>query len=200
MNEPQGTYVDLISGIKNAVQAEVAKINAHNDFENGAIRVLIVPKCPGANEWFGGLDGCEYDFVFHATPGGSHTRPAGWRDTNEDELDCSGSSALQIQGAAYALKHEFGDTSSSMPESAITRGRSRDTGCVVTSVGRYIYTDNIIRGIEIFMRVYVSVSGGTGTENEHCACAGINYIYQWSHKVRVPAYGDEYYLFRAPFF
>ncbi|MDR1032632.1 MAG: hypothetical protein LBL84_01320, partial [Candidatus Nomurabacteria bacterium] len=98
IDELKGTYVDFVHGIKNAVQAEIAKID---DFVNGAVRILIVPKCHEADEWLGGLGmDCERDFVFPATPGGSHTRPNGWRGDDDGECDCSGYAALKIQGAA----------------------------------------------------------------------------------------------------
>lgn len=172
------TVQNLARNIVNAVQAEVAKIP---DFENGAIRLLFVPKCSEAVKYLCGFGkDCEPDLVFPAKEGGKHVRPAGFRGSNEPECDCYGYTAIKIGGCAYAVKHDLGRRSSDMPEDAITWGRVNDKGCVaydVSYANRLGISDN--PPYKHYFRLYVAVSGAEGEEDEQCALAASNVLQKW---------------------
>jgi hypothetical protein len=178
--EMKHTIQTLARRIVNAVQAEAGKIP---DLDNGAIRLLFVPKCGTADGYFGhfGLD-CELGLVFPIKEGASHTRPAKWRGKEDrKECNCSGYAELKIQGCAYAHNHDLGQRSCDMPEEAVTWGRTNDRGCVVydvytTDTESLSVADNPTP-MHAF-RVYVAVSGATGDEDEQCALAA-GYALQW---------------------
>lgn len=169
------TIQKLVEGIVSAVQSEAAKIPG---FDNGAIRLLFVPKCPAGERFLGGFGpNCEIDFGFPIKEGASHIRPA----TEDDkECDCYGYAALKIEGCAYALRNDLGRRSCDMPESAETWGRASDQGCVVYDI---FITE--VFGIadsskpKPYFRLYVAVSGATGKEDEQCALAARDILQQW---------------------
>lgn len=173
------TVQSLASKIVDAIQEEIAKIP---EFDNGAIRLLFVPKCNEAANKIGGFGlHCELGLSFPVKKGSSHTRPAGWRgDSSESECDCNGYAALKIGGCAYAIKNGFGYRSRDMPTSAVTWGRENDPGCVaydICYISRFGVADS--SKPSIYVRIYISVSGATGEEDERCALAAGVIIRQW---------------------
>jgi hypothetical protein len=173
------TFQDLVRDIVEAVQTEIAKIS---DFDNGAIRLLFVPKCDKAVGFFGGFGRhCEIDLGFPVREGASHTRAAKWRGKEDrKECDCYGYAALKIEGCAYALRNNLGRRSCDMPEEAETWGRASDQGCVVYDIfitDRFGIGDN--SSPEHYFRLYVSVSGAMGDEDERCALAASSILQTW---------------------
>jgi len=187
MEKDQLSFRRLVWKLRDAIWAEVAKIP---DFENGAIRLLFVPKSNKASGFFGALGtGCEIDLVHPVKEGGSHTRPAGFRgDKDSPETDCSSYAACKIACCAYALKHNLGRRSSDAPnthgynpETGRFDGRSNAPGCVVYDiffVNRFSPVDNPNKPNHYF-RLYVSVSGVTGAEDEQCALAAGAALNDW---------------------
>lgn len=173
------TIQDLTRRLVTTIQTEAAKIT---DFDNGAIRLLFVPKCETAVNYLGGFGiDCEIDFGFPIKQGASHTRPAKWRNKEDrEECDCYGYAALKIEGCAYALRNDLGRRSCNMPESAETWGRASDQGCVVYDifiVERFGPADD--PQLKHYFRLYVAVSGATGEEDEQCALASSEVLQQW---------------------
>lgn len=173
------TAQELIRNIVNAVQLEATKIP---DFDNGAIRLLLVPQCGLAVDYIGGFGiDCEVDLGFPIKKGGNRTRPAKWRgDEDRKECGCYGYAALKIEGCAYALRNHLGRRSSDMPESAETWGRTNSRGCVVYDIfitERFGITDS--SKPKPYFRLYVAVSGATGEEDEQCALAASGILQQW---------------------
>jgi hypothetical protein len=169
------TVQKLVKGISDAVRAKAAEVP---DFENGAFRLLFVPKCEDANQFLGGFGvDCEVDFGFSIKEGGSRTRPA---MDEQKECACYGYAAEKIEGCAYALRNGFGRRSSDMPGGFETWGRVNDPGCVVYeifSAEKFGITDN--PSPQLYLRIYVSVSGATGTEDTDCALAVGGVIQDW---------------------
>lgn len=173
------TIQELTRSIVDAIQAEAVKVP---DFDNGAIRLLFVPKCETAVDFLGNFGpDCEIDLGFPIKKGASHTRPAKWRgDVDRKECDCYGYAALKIEGCAYALRNNLGRHSCDMPEEAETWGRASDKGCVV-------YDISIVKGfwftynpsLKHYFRLYVAVSGALGDEDERCALAAGDVLQQW---------------------
>lgn len=162
-------FVFFVRKLKKVIQAEVLRIPT---FKEGAIQLLFAPKCDEADMMMFGIGrDCERKFIFPARFGYSHTRPAGYRGSDEAECDCSGYAALKIQGAAYAVKHKLGDSSEDMPDENVTWGRENDPGCIC-----YVIYD--LRDKE-FMRIYVSVSGADSDEDKACAKAARPVIFNW---------------------
>jgi len=172
------TVQNLARNIVNAIQTEVEKIPG---FDNGAIRLLFVPKCPEAVEYLCGFGkDCELDLVFPAKKGGKHVRPAGFRGSNEPECDCYGDTATKVGGCAYARKKGYGRYSSDMPEKAITHGRTNDKGCIVFDIYITDKTETKVSPLPIdYFRLYVAVSGAMGDEDEQCALAACDVLQQW---------------------
>ena len=173
------TIQELVKKIVDAVQAQAKKIL---NFDNGAIRLLFVPKCGMADDFLGGFGpNCEIDFGFPIKKGTSHIRPAKWRGKEDrKECDCYGIAALKIAGCAFALRNNLGRRSSDMPTYAITLGRINDRGCVVYEIfisNRYGIPDH--PPYRDYMRIYVAVSGAMGDEDEQCALAAGRVIQQW---------------------
>jgi hypothetical protein len=185
------TLQELVQEIVQAVRLEVAKVP---NFDNGAIRILLVPKCADTEHWLGdhGVDEtiCEHDFGYVIKKGASHTRPNGWRGEDDGECDCYGYAALKTAGCSYAIKHGLGYRSSDCPNEAVTWGRENDAGCVGYDVSR-VYTHGHAEHVccEPYLRVYISVSGASSDEDELCALAGGVAIEQWCNKDLVPHHG-----------
>ena len=181
------TFQKLVAQIVGAVRAEAAKIL---DFDNGAIRLLFVPKCPEAAEFLGwaGFSHAEIDVDvgFAIKDGASHTRPAGWRG-DKDECDCYGYAALKIEGCAYAVRHNLGRRSRDMPDDAITWGRENDPGAVCYDVVVDQNPDDFLLD-PLYLRIYVAVSGADSDEDERCAMAAHSVISDWRHNVKVHGY------------
>jgi|GEM_PF-1836218 len=175
-------FSNLIKDIVDAVQAEIEKIP---DFNSGAIRLQFAPKCDEAAEnitGFGLL--CELGLSFPVKVGASYTRPAGWRgNSSEPECDCNGYAALKIGGCTYAIKNGFGYRSRNMPTCAVTWGRENDPGCVaydICAIPRMGNSSNsAVYKPLTYVRIYISVSGATGEEDEQCALASGNVIQKW---------------------
>lgn len=168
---------ELLKGMVEVIQAKAATVP---DFNNGAIRILMVPKNPFAEEWLGGfsLPGspCEIDFGYVIKKGGSHVRPAGWRGNPEKgEVDTYGYAALKVEAAAYVVKNGLGYRSADLPADAVIPGRKASQGCVVFEVSSKLsgYSTGLV------LRVYVAVSGGTGEEDELCAMAVESVLDGW---------------------
>ncbi len=170
----KNTIQTLVNQISDAIRAKAAEIP---DFNNGAFRLLFVPKCEDANSFLGGFGiGCEIDFGFAIKDGGKRTRPA---IDGHKECACYGYAAEKIEGCAYALRNNLGRYSDDMPESAETWGRASDKGCVVyeifaNEVG--IMDDSLSK---LYLRVYVAVSGATGKEDQQCALVAGDILQQW---------------------
>lgn len=175
----QLTIQELVRRIISEIQAEAAKIP---DFDDGAIRLLFVPKCNVAVDYLGGFGtDCEIDFGFPIKEGANHTRPAKWRgDEDREECGCYGYAALKIEGCAYALRNNLGRRSCDMPEENETWGRANDRGCVVYEIfitERFGIAD--ASPPKPYFRLYVAVSGATGDEDERCALTAGNILQQW---------------------
>lgn len=162
-------FILLVRRLKNAVQKEIARIP---DFKHGAIQFLFVPKCKKADRMMFAIGrDCERKFIFPSRDGYGHTRPSGFRDSEESECDCSGYAALKIQGAAFALKNGYGSKSQDMPDADITWGRENDPGAICFLV---------FKKARLFMRVYVAVSGASGQEDQKCAEAAGPILSRWA--------------------
>lgn len=170
------TFPELANKLQIAIQAKAANVP---DFNHGAIVIRFVPYTETARLFLGGFDtDCEIELSYHIKPVigfeqgvTSYTRPAGWRgDDSNPEVNCRSYADLKIGAAAYALKHNYGRRSSDIPNAYNTYGRENSRGCVVfdiqSSTGSY---DNVVQ--KNHLRVYVSVSGATGEEDEICALA-----------------------------
>ncbi|MCL2085749.1 hypothetical protein FWH09_02340 [Candidatus Saccharibacteria bacterium] len=185
------TFQELAKEIKEAIQAEIAKIS---DFNNGAIVMRFVPFNASAQKFLGGFDeDAEIELSYHIKPVGfgqketSYTRPAGWRG-KDFEVNCRDYADLKIGACAYALHNNLGRRASDMPEDAETYGRVASTGCVVYDVERvetlgYSETPELVP----FFRIYVAVSGATGEEDEICALAAGKVLKNWCDTELVPA-------------
>ena len=149
-------------------------------FDYGSMRFLFVAQCNKAVNFLGGFGkDCHIDLGYPIKLDGSHTRPA-QPDLNEKECACYGYAANKIEGCACALRNNYGRRSCDMPEKDETWGRVSDQGCIVYDVyyvDRFGITDD--PKPEHYLRIYVSVSGATGQEDEYCAYAAGLIIENW---------------------
>ncbi len=163
-------FILLVRRLKNAVQREVARIP---DFKHGAIQFLFVPKSKKADRMMFAIGrDCERKFIFPSRDGYGHTRPAGFRGSDEAECDCSGYASLKIQGAAFALKHGCGSKSQDMPNTEVTWGRECDPGAICYQV--------FTRKGKDYMRLYCAVSGASSQEDQKCAEAAGPVLSRWA--------------------
>lgn len=176
------TFADLRNGIRNAIRVEVATIP---DFEEGAIMLCFVVKSKSANIVLGcpcddGELNADVIYAYSARPNSPKTRKNGFRGMTDGEVACLGYAALKNEGCCYAVRNNLGHRSSDMPDEAVTWGRVNDRGTVCFDV---IYNGPTPIGYPnkyLFLRIYITVSGASGEEDERCALAAAPVIKEWA--------------------
>ncbi|MCL2869725.1 hypothetical protein FWF48_02865 [Candidatus Saccharibacteria bacterium] len=172
------SFRDLDAEILHAVRDEAAKIP---DFECGAVRRLYVPKCVKTLDWLLGL-ACDVDLDSPIREGGSVIRPVNWRGSDVSAGDCYGWAALKIMGCAEAIRQGLGYRSCGLPQSFVDEswGLTNDQGCVAYDIHREFEAGTMSTiGNQLFVRIFISVSGATSAEDERCALAGGEVIRKW---------------------
>lgn len=179
-----GNFLELAKNLRNAIRGEAATIP---DFKTGAIVLSFVVKSDGGNQFLGGFcdegdSNVDVDLTYSIRPGSPKTRPNGFRGNTEGEVACRGYAALKIEGCAYAVRNNLGRRSCDMPDEAISWGRENDRGAVCFDIMR----QKPLRGCELFLRLYVAVSGASGKEDERCALAAGNVLKEWAKAANDP--------------
>lgn len=159
----------LVGDLRDAIRAEAAKIT---DFEEGAMVLSFVVKSEDANEFLGGFSDPEdsnvdIDFTYGIRRRSPKTRKNGFRGRTDGEVACRGYAILKIEGCAYAVRNNLGRRSCDMPDEAVAWGRENDRGAVCFD----IMYDDADGEDNLFLRLYVAVSGASGEEDERCAMA-----------------------------
>lgn len=183
------TFLELANNLRNTIRARAATIP---DFETGAIMLSFVVKSDDGNQFLGGFceegdSNVDVDLIYSVRPNSPKTRPNGFRGMTDGEVACRGYAALKIEGCAYAVRNNLGRRSCDMPDEAISWGRENDRGAVCFDIMRCleIYNSSYSTLLEthdpdLFLRVYIAVSGASGKEDEWCALAAADALKEWA--------------------